>query len=150
MRWTVILMFFCSACQSKPVASPAAESQPSQGKPTPALEAPIEVFFRIDQSPRPEVGDRLIANLDVQRCLSATPQPVSAVIVGRILFGGALKAQALKDGGAADECLTAALKAVSLGKGPKGRVKMELTTDPGRIPGAKGLILAPPPVKKFQ
>lgn len=157
MRWAAVLFFVCSACQSKPVQSPPAEkaatASSAKATPAPTDPAPRELFTQVQQSPRPKdaTEKEIITNPGIQTCWLATQGPQTLTLEGQIFSNGHFtKTTAKSADKTLAECVKRALAPISLGKGPKGSYKMQLTTDPMLIPGAKGLILQPPPVKKFQ
>lgn len=146
MRWSLLLLFLCCSCQSKPVATANSSS-----KATPTPEAPPrELYVRVEKSPR-AIESQVATNGPLQQCWIVAPDLQFLVLEGWIdRVGRIAKITVQGEDKALRECVKAALGALSLGKGPKGPVKLQLSTDPARIPGAKGLILQPPPVKKFQ
>jgi len=154
---TFLLVFFCFACESKPVkpaTPPPSAPQPAE-KATPETSEPSakEIFAAVTASPRPKdkLEQAIMTHKALQNCLLVATEVPALRLSGQVLKTGALKFEKIEsENQAVSECASGALKSVSMGKGKAGPFKIELTTDSQRFKGAKGLLLAPPPVKKFQ
>lgn len=159
-RGLLLLLFFGAACQSKPNKNMDKARNPQQvvGKVTNAPQAPRpEVFVQVEYCPRREHEFELgvVGNEFVKACLTAhfaaSRAPSSVSLEGKINYPGGLHNVTVSS---PDEefkkCVMEALPKIKLGRGKVGPFKMGIATAPDLIKGAKGMVLMPPEVKRFE
>ncbi len=139
MRWSLALLFFCFACQSKPVikAAPEAPSPSPQQMAKVTREAPsatpAEHGSRVLTAPRKaqELETGLLGHPEIRKCVDqATVDPTfvfDVILEGQISGDGTLGVVKISKASKGFElCMTPALKAVNLGTGKAGAFKMQL------------------------
>lgn len=154
MRWTFVLFAFCSACHSKPVASPEASSGAIPAKVTPMADSSATFFFvKVAYGPRrvDELVSAFSLNPANQACFRSKSGPVVADVSGKVNYSGGIEALTVRS---ADKdlvsCLTRSFDSLNIGRGRIGPFKARMTTDPQAAEGSKGLILGTPSLKKFE
>ena len=168
MRWSLVVLFFCFACQSKPTqtSSPTAPTPtqltekaatvPAKVTPGAPPKTLVQLYSKVLSAPRrlQEIDAAVGLNVGVQNCFASAEIPKDAPVVslaGKVSYLGTL--DNVKVSGAdkgLESCLSTSVKAIVIGRGRIGPFKMQISTDQAKIPGSKGLILNSPEVKKFE
>lgn len=140
MRWSLSLLFFCMACQSRPAAEASAkELQIAKVTREAPSAAQADYGVRVLVSPRrhQEIEAGFLGHPEVRKCLdravSESHEAPRLVLEGRVAKGGEIEEARLSQITKGLElCLIPALKALNLGKGRSGRLKMQIFHRPGK------------------
>lgn len=134
MRWSLSFLFFCMACQSRPATeNTMGEAQLAKVTREAPATAQAQYDVRVLVSPRrhQEIEAGVLGHPEVRKCLDlaagkALEHP-NFVLEGRVAKGGEIEDPRLSQLSKGLElCLTPALKALNLGKGRSGRLKMQI------------------------
>ncbi len=127
------LFFFCSACQSQVVSNVAPEARLAKVTREAPSAAKAEYGVQVLASPRrhQELEAGILGHPDVRKCVdqaaAQTSESFDVLLTGRLARTGEMAENRLERASKGFElCLTPALKALNLGKGRSGLVKMRI------------------------
>lgn len=135
MRWFLAVLFFCSACESKPVATEETATKVSRE----ASMNKAEYAVKVETSPRraPEMEAGILGNPEIQKCFDMSAAhdlgTLNVMLEGNIKADGALENPVLSKAGKGFElCMNPALRVLNLGKGKAGAFKMQIFRKDGK------------------